>query len=120
MMSKIFGANWKTTLSGIGSAIFSLLTVMAALPDTLGAISTIIPEQYKHYLVIVGLVGATGLKVWNSVAQKSKEVTGGTVQQTTSGAPAAAGTQNLVDMTVKATNETNQMNNQPKPPQTGS
>lgn len=116
MMSKIFGANWKTTVSGIGSAIFSLLTILAVFPETMGSLAPLLPEEYRRYIVIAGAVGAAGLKVWNSIAQKSKEVTGGSVQQTISGAPAAEGTQNLVDMTVKATQETDKINNEPPKP----
>jgi hypothetical protein len=96
-------ANWKTTFSGIGAAIFGLLTIMAALPAQVGDLSTIIPEKYKSALITIGLIGGTGLKIWNSVAQKSKEVTGGSVQQTISGAKADPGTQTLVDQTLVAT-----------------
>jgi hypothetical protein len=105
-MNAIFGANWKTRVSGIGTAIFSALTVLAALPYSLGDLATVIPPSWKAKIVVGGLVGAFGLRVWNSVAQKSKEVTGGTVQQDTTGAtasPHAQATSPLIDATREAT-----------------
>lgn len=96
-------ANWRTAISGIGAVVFSALTVLAALPYTLGDIATIIPADWKPYVVTCGLIGTIGLRVWNSIAQKSKEVVGGSVQQTMSGAIAKPGTQTLVDQTLVAT-----------------
>lgn len=101
-MSKLFGANWKTTLSGIGAAFFGLLTLLAALPYQLGDIATIIPADLKGKIFTVGIIATTILRVWNSVQQKDKNVTGGTVQQTASGNVAEPGTQSLVDRTVVA------------------
>ncbi len=102
-MEKILGANWKTTVSGVGTAIFSLLTILAALPDQLGDIAQIIPPDLKSKVVTVGLIATFALRVWNAYVQKDKNVTGGTVQQTTEGKPAADGTQDLVDATVVST-----------------
>lgn len=99
----IFGANWRTTVSGIGTAIFSALTALAALPYTLGEAATIIPPDYKAKVFTVSLFATVALRVWNSVAQKDKSVTGGTVQQTVNFTPVEPGHQNLVDETVKAT-----------------
>jgi hypothetical protein len=96
-------ANWKTSFSGIGAGIFSALTVMAALPDTLGSVSQIIPDKTKPTVVTIGLIGTIGLRVWNSLQQKQKNVTGGSVQQTISGKVADPGTQGLVDQTLLAT-----------------
>lgn len=98
-IAKLIGANWKTTVSGIGTAIFGLLTALAALPYQLGDIATVIPPEWKSKVVTAGIIGTVGLKIWNSVAQKSKEVTGGNVQQTLDGSPAQPGTQTLVDIT---------------------
>jgi hypothetical protein len=81
----IFGANWRTTISGIGTAIFGLLTMLAALPYQLGDVATIIPPEYKSKVVAVGIFATFALRVWNSMVQKDKNVTGGTVQQTSSG-----------------------------------
>jgi hypothetical protein len=101
-MSKILGANWQTTVSGIGTAIFSILTGLAALPYTMGDLATIIPPEYKAKVFFWSAIATAVLKVWNSIQQKSKNVTGGSVQQTVNGAVADPGTQSLVDRTVVA------------------
>lgn len=99
-------ANWKTTFSGIGAAIFATLTVIAGLPYDLGSVATVIPPEWKAKVVIYGLFATLGLKVWNSIVQKSKEVTGGSVQQTLDGSKAPTGSQTLVDLTKEATPKT--------------
>lgn len=83
--------------------IFSALTALAALPYTLGDIATIIPPEYKAKVFLYSAIAAAALKVWNSVQQKDKSVTGGTVQQTVNFTPVEPGKQSLVDETVKAT-----------------
>ncbi len=93
------GANWATTLSGIGSEIGSVLLVLSILPYTLGDLATIIPPAWKAKMVVVALIAKTLLGVWNSLAQKSKNVTGGDLQQTLDGQIAKPGTQTLVDLT---------------------
>ena len=102
-ISNILGANWKTTVSGIGSAIFALLTAVSALPYTLGDIATIIPPEHKSTIFTVSAIATVLLRIWNSTQQKDKSVTGGTVQQTTNFMPVEPGKQTLVDETVKAT-----------------
>lgn len=82
-------ANLKTTLTGIGSAVFSILTVMALVPAQIGDLSTILPEKYKGWIIIVGSVGAFGLRIWHSVAVKDAQVTGGTIIQDSQGKVAA-------------------------------
>jgi hypothetical protein len=97
-MNKLFGANWWTTVWG------SITTVSAAIAIKPELIA-FLPDNYEptvsgvavFIFVLSGGVFAHGVK--------SKNVTGGTVQQTASGAPAAPGTQDMVDLTVKATKE---------------
>ena len=96
-------ANWKTTVSGIGAALFSALTLLAALPYQFGDISAVFPPEWKGKIVTASAIAAFALKVWNSVAQKDRNVTGGNVQQTLSGNVAPDGAQTLVDATLKAT-----------------
>ena len=98
-------ANWKTTISGIGAAIFSLLSILAALPYENGVLANIFPVEWKPRILQISIVAALILKIWNSMVQKDKNVTGGTTQQTTRGAVAEAGTQTLVDATVRASIE---------------
>lgn len=62
--------NWKTTVSGIGAALFSLLTALAALPETLGPVADTIPADWKPFVVKASIVSALALKIWNSIAQK--------------------------------------------------
>ena len=62
--------NWKTTLSGIGAAIMSLLGAIAALPYSLGDVSTIIPPVCKTRVAVGGFLAAFILKAINSIVQK--------------------------------------------------
>jgi hypothetical protein len=103
VITRIFGANWKTTVSGVGAALFEALTVLSGLSYALGDVATVIPPTLKAKVLVVSLGSGFALKVWNAIAQKTKNVTGGTTQQTTTGAFADAGTQTLVDETVVAT-----------------
>lgn len=99
---KILGANWRTSLSAIGAALTSLLTILAALPYELGSVATVFPPEWKAKIAITGAVCTVLLKILNGLFQKDKNVVGGTVQQTASGAVADAGTQTLVDQTIIA------------------
>ena len=102
-MNNIVGANWKTAVSGIGAGISSLLAVLATISLTPEAQAVIgfLSESQKVKVAIGGAIAALAFRFWNSFAQKSKEVTGGSVQQTMEGAKAKQGTQSLVDETVK-------------------
>lgn len=84
-MNNPLGANYKTALTGIGTALFSVLTLLAALPYQLGDLATVIPPEWKSKVVVVGLIATTILRTLNAVYQKDKNVTGGTVVQDTSG-----------------------------------
>lgn len=92
-MTKLLGANWKTSVSGIGSALVGLLTMLAALPYDLGNIATVISPAWKGKIVTVGVVATLALRVWNSLQQKDKNVTGGVIQQTADGAVASRASQ---------------------------
>jgi hypothetical protein len=103
MIAKLLGANWRTSVSGIGAAIFGLLTMVAALPYEMGDVANIFPPEWKAKIATASAIATLVLKWWNATAQKDKIVTGGTTQQTVSGAVADQGTQALVDATVTAT-----------------
>ena len=62
--------NWKTTLSGIGAALMSLLGAIAALPYSLGDVSTIIPPVWKTRVAIGAFAASFILKTINSIVQK--------------------------------------------------
>lgn len=91
---KIFGANWKTTVTGGLQALFTaLVTGTLTFPSDWTN-----PKQVALFaLVIIGTF--FGIKF--ATATKDKNVTGGSVQQTVSGGIAKPGTQSLVDETVK-------------------
>jgi hypothetical protein len=95
-------ANWKTTVSMIGGTIMGAITWLANVSYDQGPISMVIPVKYKGTVTLIAGVSALILFCWNGIQQKSKNVTGGSVQQTVSGAVAAPGTQDLVDETVRA------------------
>lgn len=102
MMAKLFGANWQTTVSGIGGIIMAFIAWLSTLSYDQGGIALIIPIEYKPWIVKIAAISSLALLAWNAIQQKAKNVTGGTVQQTVSGAVAEPGTQSLVDATVKA------------------
>lgn len=93
------GANWATTISGIGAAVGFGLTTLAGLSYQFGDIASFFPPAVKKWVTIISALSTVALKIWNSLEQKSRNVTGGNVQQTTSGDLAKPGTQNLVDAT---------------------
>ena len=62
--------NWKTTLSGIGAALTSALTAIAALPYQLGDVATIIPPAWKARVVIAGIISTVILKAINASVTK--------------------------------------------------
>lgn len=85
-MTKLFGANWRTSLWGyitlICAAIVAVPTVIDFLPDSI--------ENYvRGFAGLIALVSG-GAFVRNV---KDKSVTGGTVQQTAEGQVASIGSQ---------------------------
>jgi hypothetical protein len=99
---KIFGANWKTTVSMIGGVFMGALTYLSTISYDQGAIANVIPIAYKPWVSKIAGISALILLCYNGIKQKSKEVTGGSVQQTLGGAVAEPGRQSLVDETKKA------------------
>lgn len=76
------------------------ITWLANVSYDQGPISMVIPIKYKGTVTLIAGVSALILFCWNGIQQKSKNVTGGSVQQTLDGKFAEPGTQNLVDQTV--------------------
>lgn len=99
---KILGANWQTTVSMIGGTLGAALTWLSTVSYDQGAIAAVIPVQYKPIVLKVAGIATLILFCWNGIKQKDKNVTGGVIQQTVSGAVADPGTQTMVDQTVKA------------------
>lgn len=97
------GANWKTTLSGIATSISFALTMLASLAYGIPTpLTELMSPKMKAYIASFGIFTTAALHIWNSILQKSKDVTGGNTQQTLSGDLAKPGTQNLVDATAEA------------------
>lgn len=59
--------NSKTTWTGISSAIVATLTMLAALPYSLGEIATVFPPEWKPYIVVAGLVATLILRSLNAI-----------------------------------------------------
>lgn len=93
-MKFLIGANWKPTVLG---GLTMLCLFITTNPDLISAVLD--PVLSKRIFGIASLV--SGFITFSNI--KSRNVTGGTVQQTTNGAVAMPGTQSLVDATVIAT-----------------
>ena len=102
-MEKLLGANWRTTVSGIGAGISSLLAVLSTIsltPEGQAVVGFLSPSQ-KTTVAVGSAVAALAFKFWNSLVQKDRNVTGGTTQQTSDGAR-ARDTSTSVLQTIKA------------------
>jgi hypothetical protein len=95
------GASWQTTLSGVISEIGLIGSLIAGLPSVLAQAGVQIQPHTKLAIafVIIKIIAS----FWNSTAQKAKNVTGGSQQQTLTGNLVEPGQRNLVDATLKAT-----------------
>lgn len=102
-MSKLFGANWTTTVSGIGGVLMAFITWLSTLSYDNGAIAMVIPIQYKPLVTKIAGIATLALLCWNAIQQKSKNVTGGSVQQDMSGSPVPPGKATLVRATINDT-----------------
>jgi hypothetical protein len=85
-MTKLLGANWSTTVSGV---IFTLAIAIAADPKLI----SFLPDEWEG--TVTGICGLIAVVAGGTFAYqvKSKNVTGGTVQQTSTGAVASIGSQ---------------------------
>jgi len=99
IFERLLGANWKTTLSMWGATLMGALTFIASLSYDQGPLSMVFSPEYKPIITKVAGIAAIILFFYNGVQQKSKNVTGGNVQQTEDGSLAKPGTQTLVDLT---------------------
>lgn len=88
-MTKLLGANWKTTVSMIGGVIGAALTFLSTVSYDQGPISLVIPVKYKPTVAFIAGTATLILWVWNGLQQKDKSVTGGVIQQTADGSVAS-------------------------------
>jgi|GEM_PF-7095851 len=80
--------NPKTTWTGIGVAVLSALTILAALPGELGDVAEIIPPLWKPKIVAIGLIATLVLRVWKAQVTADAGVTQVPPVSPTSPAPA--------------------------------
>lgn len=76
LLIRLFGANYRTTLTGIGAVIMSALAAVAALPYQLGDVSLLIPPEWKAAVFKWSMIAATALKILNSIFTKANNVSG--------------------------------------------
>jgi hypothetical protein len=105
--ARIFGANWKTTLTAAGTALMAAITFLSGISYDQGPIALVIPPKYKPTVTMIAGGCTLILWVWNGIHQKSSDVTGGKHQQTLDGDLAQPGTQTLVDLTKASSPKTN-------------
>lgn len=79
LTEKLFGTNWKTSVSGIGAAVMSFLTILSMAPYELGELSTVIDPHWKERLTLVSAIAAFILRLINSHYSKDKNIHGGNV-----------------------------------------
>jgi len=79
LLERLIGANWRTTLTGYGTAILATLAALAAAPYELGDLATIIPPEWKARLFAVSAAAAFVLKLVNAHVSKDAVVSGGTI-----------------------------------------
>lgn len=73
LFTRIFGVNWRTTISGVGSQIASALLAISLIPYTLPTdLANVLPPKLKANLFIGALAAKFILGFWNSLAQKDK------------------------------------------------
>lgn len=70
------GANWRSTISGIGSSVLWALSMLALMPYDFGAVADFFPPQAKKWVALTGAASGFALKVVNSLVTKDSKVTG--------------------------------------------
>lgn len=76
LIEKIFGANWRTTITGWLETASWLLTFLAAAPYTLGEVANILPAEWKASIFKVSACAAGVLAFLNRWLAKDKSITG--------------------------------------------
>lgn len=76
LIEKLFGANWRTTLTGWLETASWLLALLAAAPYTLGEVANILPPAWKETIFKISATAAGILAFVNRTLAKDKSVTG--------------------------------------------
>ena len=66
--------DWKTTLTGIGSALTLGLTFLASLSYQFGDVADVFPPEWKKWVMLGGLLATVILKSMNAVYQADAAV----------------------------------------------
>ena len=75
-LEKLFGANYRTTLSGTLSAVLALLAGLAAFPDSLGTYSSLLPPPWRDRIFLASAISAALLRIINAAVTKDARVAG--------------------------------------------
>lgn len=82
LLARLFGANYKTSLTGLASTLSSLLVYISLIPYTLPTeLSNVMSPEVKKNVFVCALVSKLIAGAWNAVSQKDKDVHGGTIIQ---------------------------------------
>ncbi|NBW10145.1 MAG: hypothetical protein EBR82_19165 [Caulobacteraceae bacterium] len=76
LLEKLFGANYRTTITGWLETLCWLLTFLAAAPYTLGEVANILPPEWKATVFKVSGIAAGLLAFLNRSLAKDKTITG--------------------------------------------
>ena len=76
LVEKLFGMNWRSTVSGAATALTAFLTALAAAPYQLGEVALIIPPEWKARLFLWSAIATVILKIINSAVTKDRAVSG--------------------------------------------
>jgi len=76
LIERLFGVNWRTTLTGLGTALGGTLAGLAGAMYALGDIALIISPEWKAKLFLLGMAMERGCQVLNSMMQKDRAVSG--------------------------------------------
>lgn len=90
-LERHFGANWRTTLTGAGTAVLALIAFLAGLNDQLGDLAGFIPAEWRTRIAVTSAFSAALLKFLNGYVGKDAHVTGGKIRQDAAIFPRLAG-----------------------------
>jgi len=76
LIEKLFGANWRTTITGWLETASWLLALLAGAPYTLGEVANILPPEWKATIFKISACAAGVLAFLNRSLTKDKSITG--------------------------------------------
>jgi hypothetical protein len=85
LLTRIFGANWRTSVSAFGATIMAAIAFIAQMSYDQGPLSLVFPAEFKPLITKIAGIAALLLFFWNGIRQKDKDVVGGTVVQAPDG-----------------------------------